>query len=258
MKKNQYTTCIIEDEPVPRQALAEALSESQYFDNLGEAGTYDEGLKLIQSKKPEVVFLDIKLGNGDAFQMIKKLESEGVEVPIIILNTAYSEYELAQTAINEYKKHIAYLLKKPFWNKWEEQELAIVDKIEEHRNYLSPRVKFSSEKFSISKEYQTFYMNYSDIKYIEVPKTSKDEPKSKGKILVSTLEDNYEINGSLRKILNDLPPYFKQISRVCIVNTKYVKMADRAKLVLLLENVTNRFFYIGESYKTDLFRYLDR
>jgi len=255
---NQYSTCIIENELDVRQALVEALSESDNFSVVGEAGSYEEGIELLKNKIPDVAFMDVELTRGNAFQIIEQLIKDGCQIPKIILNTGFSELELSTTSLDIYKKYVVHRLEKPFWHNWGSIENTIVEKIDAQMGAISESVRFSAEKFSISKEYQTFYIDYSDLLYIEVAKAKNGEPKPKGKIMVGTKDDEYEITGSLTAMIQELPDYFKQIRRSTIVNTQYIKMADRANLLLLLKNVQDKIFYIGESYKSELFDYLDR
>lgn len=96
---------IIDDEPGNIVTLRELLKG--YCTRVAVAGTASnpvEGLQLIESEKPEIVFLDIEMPYGNAFSMLDKFETISFE---IIFITAFNEY-----AIKAFKyAALDYLLK---------------------------------------------------------------------------------------------------------------------------------------------------
>ncbi len=83
---------IIEDEQASRTTLKNYLEK--YCPNvelLGEAENVNQGFELINSTDPELVFLDIEMPFGNAFDLLEKFKS--IEFEIIFI-TAFSEYAL--------------------------------------------------------------------------------------------------------------------------------------------------------------------
>ena len=83
-------TVIIDDDYVSRMVLREMLLK--FLDNieiLGEAGSVEEGVKLIEETEPELVLLDISMPDGTGFDLLDKLKSVNFK---LIFITAYSEY----------------------------------------------------------------------------------------------------------------------------------------------------------------------
>ena len=83
-------TVIIDDDYVSRMVLREMLLK--FLDNieiLGEAGSVEEGVKLIEETGPELVLLDISMPDGTGFDLLDKLKSISFK---LIFITAYSEY----------------------------------------------------------------------------------------------------------------------------------------------------------------------
>ncbi len=83
-------TVIIDDDYVSRMVLREMLLK--FLDNieiLGEAGSVEEGVKLIEETDPELVLLDISMPDGTGFDLLDKLKSVNFK---LIFITAYSEY----------------------------------------------------------------------------------------------------------------------------------------------------------------------
>ncbi|MGW9685307.1 LytR/AlgR family response regulator transcription factor [Flagellimonas sp. 2504JD1-5] len=102
----ELKTIIVEDEANSREILRNYLSK--YCDGiklLGEASNIEEGQKLIQQHKPDLVFLDVEMPFGNAFDLLDKLPDRTFETVFV---TAYNQY--AMDALNN---HAAYYLMKP-------------------------------------------------------------------------------------------------------------------------------------------------
>lgn len=77
------------------------------IDIVAEADGVASGIKSIKDNSPDVVFLDIKMGDGSGFDLIEKLKAEGPISFQVIFTTAYDEF-----AIKAFKySAIDYLLK---------------------------------------------------------------------------------------------------------------------------------------------------
>lgn len=100
-------TLIIEDEVPARNLLRELLSREADVELVGEAANAEEGAALLRRLRPELLFLDIKLPDGDGFQL---LADAGADTPpLTIFVTAFDEYAVRAFDVNA----VDYLLK-PF------------------------------------------------------------------------------------------------------------------------------------------------
>ena len=98
-------TIIVDDELDSRQSLRTFLTK--YCPDVkivGEAEAIDPAQKLIQDLEPDLVFLDIEMPFGNAFDLLERIPAIDFE---FIFVTAYSEY--AMQALNLSAAH--YLLK---------------------------------------------------------------------------------------------------------------------------------------------------
>ena len=71
---------IVEDEAISRDILRNYIKK--YCPNvtvLGEAGDIEEGYKLIQEYNPDLVFLDVEMPYGNAFDLLEKIEDRTFE-----------------------------------------------------------------------------------------------------------------------------------------------------------------------------------
>ncbi len=97
---------LIEDEQAAREALKSYLAKyCPQVELVGEAHNSREGIELIQKLKPQLVFLDVEMPFGNAFDVLEGCKDLHFET---IFVTAFSEYSLR--ALNQ---SAAYYLLKP-------------------------------------------------------------------------------------------------------------------------------------------------
>jgi two-component system LytT family response regulator len=69
---------ILDDEPPARRSLKHALSEIGVED-IREAGSIEQAIKLLQEERPDVLFLDVELRGGKkGFDLLDALPAEGI------------------------------------------------------------------------------------------------------------------------------------------------------------------------------------
>lgn len=86
------TAIIIDDELKGRIALSQKLQD--YCSDvrlLGEAENGEEGIKLIEKLRPDIVFLDIEMPRMDGFEMLLRLPQKNFD---LIFTTAYDQYAI--------------------------------------------------------------------------------------------------------------------------------------------------------------------
>jgi DNA-binding NarL/FixJ family response regulator len=99
---------IVDDHPAIREALASALGGKHNMDVAGEAGTASEAMRLIEADPPDVVVLDICLGDAHGLDLVKHLRTRFPEVRVVV----YSMYDEMVYAERSYQAGAsAYLMK---------------------------------------------------------------------------------------------------------------------------------------------------
>jgi two-component system, LytTR family, response regulator len=94
---------IIDDEAPARGILRHLLKDFDGIEIIGEAENGFEAIKLIREKKPELLFLDIKMPKISGFELLELLD----DMPKVIFTTAFDQY-----AIDAFEKGaVDYLLK---------------------------------------------------------------------------------------------------------------------------------------------------
>lgn len=97
---------IVEDEANSREILRNYLAKyCEKVTLLGEGATIEEGLLQIKKHDPDLVFLDVEMPFGNAFDLLDQIPERTFET---IFVTAYNQY--AMDALNH---HAAYYLMKP-------------------------------------------------------------------------------------------------------------------------------------------------
>lgn len=110
----------------------------------GEAGSVEEGIKMIDTYRPELLLLDIEMPDGSGFNLLQQVAEKNFEVIFITAYQAYAieafkysavGYLLKPVSIQELKetveKAIANIQKKLFEAHW----LALSHNLQQHNNY---------------------------------------------------------------------------------------------------------------------------
>ena len=99
---------IAEDEALIRMDLAEMLAEEGY-DVVGEAGDGERAVELVESVRPDLVILDVKMPKLDGIAAAERIARQRI-APVVML-TAFSQRDLVERARDA--GAMAYLVK-PF------------------------------------------------------------------------------------------------------------------------------------------------
>jgi YesN/AraC family two-component response regulator len=93
---DMFKTLLVEDNTAFRQSLREILNKQFPSIAIEEAADADEAMQKVDLFLPNLIFMDIKLPNGNGLDLTKKIKKEHPEMNIIIL-TSYDflEYRLA-------------------------------------------------------------------------------------------------------------------------------------------------------------------
>ncbi len=83
---------IIDDEVNSRNALKrKILDHCLYIKNILECANGEEGIKVIEEQRPDIVFLDVEMPRMNGFTMLQKLKDRDFE---LIFTTAYDHFAI--------------------------------------------------------------------------------------------------------------------------------------------------------------------
>ena len=98
---------IVDDEPPARRKLRTFLEPDPEVEIVGEAASGAGAIEQIRALRPDLVFLDIQLGEIDGFGVLEALDGE--PLPQVVFVTAYDEHAIRAFDVSA----VDYLLK-PF------------------------------------------------------------------------------------------------------------------------------------------------
>ncbi|MCH7525550.1 MAG: response regulator transcription factor [Bacteroidetes bacterium] len=183
---------IVEDEKTSREILINYLKK--YCPNvsvLGEAENVDEALILIRNNELDLVFLDVEMPYGNAFDLLEKVGDINFETVFV---TAYNHYALE--ALNT---HASYYLMKPISINELIKAVDYVVEIKTKEDALQNQVLVTKTK-SVSGK-------------ITIPQLDGFEVLETSTILYCKADDNYTeiyLNNSKKKLVSKTLKYFEE------------------------------------------------
>ncbi|WP_163410397.1 LytR/AlgR family response regulator transcription factor [Flavobacterium ajazii] len=144
---------IVDDERSAREELKMALQEYEDFIVIGEAENADDAKVLIETKLPDLIFLDIQMPEQSGFDLFESLNY----IPEVLFVTAYDQYAVQAFEVNA----LDYLMK-PIR---EERFLKAIEKIRNAKvksNSIAP-----DRKIFIKDGEKRFFIQADEIYLIE-------------------------------------------------------------------------------------------
>src|SRR6266699_2887590 len=108
MKTENHRVLIIDDERPVLMTLEALLKRHGY--QVETAPTAAQGLKLLKSKSPTLVLLDLRLPDADGLEMLERIKGELPEVQVIILTA----HDSLHNAIESIKRGAFHFISKPY------------------------------------------------------------------------------------------------------------------------------------------------
>lgn len=250
--KKTYNVILVEDEVLARQRLKKLLIPySDQLEIIGEASNGQDGLKLIETLKPDFVFLDIQMPVLNGFDMLLKLSYQ----PYIIFTTAFDEYAIKAFENNS----IDYLLKpiRP------ERLKITMDKISkmnltsstndtlnlDHIQDLLSHLKAPKTIRSI-----TVYLG-DKINIVKLDDIVFFQAEDKYVTLHTTSGEKHLITQSLSQLEKKLPSHFIRLNRSSMINEyeiEEIRKGFNGKLVFEMKDNNHTKITSGSSYTTSI------
>ena len=183
---------IIDDEAPARSEMRYLLEKMEEVEILGEVGTADEALKLMEAVKYDIAFLDIDMPGMDGIEMVKRIK-EMDNQPAVIFTTAY-----AQFAVKAFEVEALDYLLKPISEERLEQAISKVmtglDKGE--KGPAEPVAEHADsgklDKIPVTKQSKTFLLSPEEIYFIESQGEFTVVHSKKGKFVSSLRLKDFE------------------------------------------------------------------
>jgi len=237
---------IVEDEANSREILTNYLAKYCPSVNLlGEAPSIKEGLELIKKHKPDLVFLDVEMPFGNAFDLLDQVPNRTFETVFV---TAYNQY--AMDALNN---HAAYYLMKPinidelikavdYVSEIRSKEDALADRI------LKPKSNKVDGKITLPQQDGFQVLNVADILFCKADDNYTEIYLENKKILVSKTLKYFE------EAMAQFP--FARIHKSYLVNVNAVVKYKKGKGGSVVLN-NGKELMVSASKKKDLLAYFE-
>jgi two-component system, LytTR family, response regulator len=215
----ELNVLIVDDEPEARDILERLLLRTGGLLVIGKAASVDEGIELIISDRPDIVFLDVQMPEKDGFELIRDLKKYDLKTTVIFV-TAHIEY-----AVNALKAAaFDYLLKPVSFDELKEavlrfrcerQNAASINKMEVLLGLLD-----KPNKICFNTRTGYIYISPGDIVFCQADVNYTEIHFSKERKEVVTVNI-----GRVEELLKGMG--FYRISRSHLINTEYLVKADR-------------------------------
>jgi len=225
---------IVDDEKSARDILArliEEISTEIEIQIIGFASSVQEGFKIINELKPDVVFLDIEMLDGTGFNLLEKFDEISFQV---IFTTAYDQF-----AIKAFKYSAIDYLLKPI--NIDELELAIKKVSKTHKGsgvtdkaflenlLLNINQLSTTKRIAINGANIIDYAYVSDILYCTSSLSATELYLQDGRKITSIKSlKEYE------DMLNDCD--FFRVSRTHLISLKHIKTYKKDKSEVIMVN----------------------
>jgi DNA-binding NtrC family response regulator len=100
---------VVDDEQMIRWSVEQTLRGAGH--EVSAAGTVAEGLELFRKELPQVVFLDLRLPDGDGLSVLEEIKKDPEQDAAVVIMTAFGEI---RTAVEAMRLGAFDYLKKPF------------------------------------------------------------------------------------------------------------------------------------------------
>jgi len=89
---------LVEDHPIFSKGLAVLIESQNLYKVVGEARDCQEAKQMILDKAPDIIILDLNLKGENGLDLIKELETDNVQLPVLVLSM-YEERYYAERVI---------------------------------------------------------------------------------------------------------------------------------------------------------------
>lgn len=207
---------IVDDENQGRLLVKAMLKELNYdSDHIAEASSVRSAIDIIPKFNPELVFLDIQLGDGDGFDVLQAFPDANFQV---VFATGYDEYTIKAL------QHGAtdYLLKPILFDSFEEALM----RVQKRNNRKDQKQTVNTGVITKDRILIKTGNKYNVFPYHEV--FALEAELSYTRI---HLKDKQSLLSAypLRHFINTLPEPFMQIHRSWMVNIQLVKSYDKGR-----------------------------
>jgi len=222
---------------------------NDHFPNIsiiGEAEGVESGKKAIEKLRPDLVLLDIKMGDGDAFDLLTQIDNIFFK---IIFVTAYEEYALKAIKFSA----LDYLLK-PVDNEdlkiaFEKAEKQILNDLKIQLSTLQVNLNSTQSKTIVLRTMDKIYL-------VEIMEIVHCESEGNYTLFFTSDGKKYMVSNPMKEYADILEDHgFFRIHKSYIVNVSFIDSYDKRGYIVLKDG-TN--LPVAKRKKTELMELFTR
>jgi two-component system LytT family response regulator len=219
MASRALNTLIVDDEPIARRVLREELELFSEVSVVGEAENGRDALQLIESLRPDLVFLDLQMPLMGGFEVVRNLR--GAHLPAVVIVTAFDQHAIEAFEAGA----IDYLLKpvnETRLQKAVERAVALREKPAEVAENLA---KIASVPEAVNPAKSRKIVGKSGEEYFLLDADEVLAFQAEGELVwIVTAKNRFLATQSLRAIEARVKAYaFERVHRNAIVNVNHVR-----------------------------------
>lgn len=240
-----WKTLIIDDEPLARERLKRLLDvHRDTFRIEGEAFDGDQAKEMIESLKPDIIFLDVQMPGKNVFTMLSEIGHK----PFIVFCTAFDHY-----ALEAFQSLSIDYLVKPVEDL---HLLRVINKLETITDHISSsslksvldainRMEPKKEPTSITHKSgdKTILVKLEKVVYMEADNKYVNFYNGEGTKFLS--------DQSLRNLEEKLPAYFIRVSKSVILNRNLIGEVHkyfRGRMIFVMHDIKKTRIVSGGAY----------
>ena len=253
-------TIIADDEHLARKKLRVLLDSEPGMQVVAECQDGQQAVSAIQSHRPDLLLIDIRMPDIDGFQVLKQIAPD--EMPVVVFTTAYDQF-----AIRAFEAHALDYLLKPFDGErlHHAVERARAELLKVHDRDLTGRIldllaknmepkiesKQIDERMVIRAGGKVVFLDVKEIDWIEA---------AANYVKLNVGKDSYLLREGIGSISERLDPdRFVRIHRSVIVNVRKIKElqpCESGEYIAVLRN--GKELSCSRGYRTQLQRLIGR
>ena len=209
---------IVDDEPLSRSALKNAVLERKDVEVLDSAADAVEALDMLERKPYDVLLLDIHMPELSGMELADRLNKRVRAIPSIVFVTAHHEH-----AVAAFERHAVDYVLKPFSPERIHEALDVAIRRTESERAAQlirvlpqlERLLSKSPKIAVKTKGRILFIDPMDVVIVEAQGNY---------VLLQRHSGSYVLRESISTMAEKLKPYgFIRIHRSVIVNSSYVE-----------------------------------
>src|SRR5215468_7849177 len=239
---------IVDDEPLSRSALVNALRARNDIEAFDSAKDAIEAFEMLEKRSYDVLLLDIQMPELSGIELAERLNKRNTQIPSIVFVTAHHEH-----AVAAFEKHAVDYVLKPFsHNRIHEALDMAIRRTESERAAqlvkILPQLEellSKSAKIAIKTKGRILFVDPADVVIIEAQGNY---------VLLQRASGSYLLRESISTMAEKLKAYgFVRIHRSVLVNGSFVEQIQpwpTGEYVLRIKG--GKEYTVSRTYKSNL------